>query len=145
MWKPPRLPGRQTHPLQQNAQFLFARYRVADTVNDQWLYDQLANRHPRVQRAERVLKHDLHTLAQRAHFGGLQRQDVHVVERDGSRGRLQQPQDQPQPQPGEGPTPTPTPDSNNGLLQALERAEADAREAMRTPTPAQRPKVEKDW
>jgi len=50
----------------------------------------------------------------------------------------------PQPEP-QGAPPTPTPDSTSGLFQALDNAEAQAREAMRTPTPAQPPKVEKDW
>ena len=48
------------------------------------------------------------------------------------------------PSPRGGPPP-PTPESANGLFQALDNAEAQAREAMQTPTPAQRPKVEKDW
>jgi Ca-activated chloride channel family protein len=63
----------------------------------------------------------------------------------------QQPQDPNQPQPTptpqpdpQGAPPTPTPESANGLFQALDNAEAQAREAMRTPTPAQPPKVEKD-
>jgi len=50
----------------------------------------------------------------------------------------------PQPDP-QGAPPTPTPESTSGLFQALDNAEAQAREAMRTPTPAQPPKVEKDW
>lgn len=50
----------------------------------------------------------------------------------------QQDQQQPQPQP------TPTPSDNEALFQALERAEAEAREAMQSPTP-QATTVEKDW
>ena len=42
------------------------------------------------------------------------------------------------------PTPTPTPADNEALFQALERAEAEAREAMQSPTP-QPGTVEKDW
>lgn len=49
----------------------------------------------------------------------------------------------PTPAPGE-PQPTPTPSDNEALFQALERAEAEAREAMRSPTP-QAAQVEKDW
>jgi Ca-activated chloride channel family protein len=62
----------------------------------------------------------------------------------------QQPQEQPEQQPdepspdGAQPTPTPTPSDNEALFSALERAEAEAREAMQTPTP-QVGKVEKDW
>lgn len=42
------------------------------------------------------------------------------------------------------PAPTPTPTDNEALFQALERAEAEAREAMQSPTP-QATTVEKDW
>lgn len=42
------------------------------------------------------------------------------------------------------PQPTPTPVDNEAVFAALERAEADAREAMQSPTP-QPGKVEKDW
>jgi tetratricopeptide (TPR) repeat protein len=45
--------------------------------------------------------------------------------------------------PGEPPL-TPTPDPSAGLLGALERAEREARDAMRSPTP-QPGTVEKDW
>ena len=50
----------------------------------------------------------------------------------------------PTPSQGQGPAPTPTPDSNQPLFAALERAEAEAREALRSPTP-KAGKVEKDW
>lgn len=50
----------------------------------------------------------------------------------------------PTPAPGQGAAPTPTPNPNQPLFAALDRAEADAREAMRSPTP-QPGKVEKDW
>jgi Ca-activated chloride channel family protein len=65
-------------------------------------------------------------------------------------------QQEPQPESGEGeqPTPTPsaaqgaaptpTPDPNQALFAALERAEAEAREALRSPTPGAAA-VEKDW
>ncbi len=58
-----------------------------------------------------------------------------------------EPQPTPTPEPGGGdqaPQPTPTPDPNEGLFSALDRAEAEARDAMRTPTP-QAATVEKDW
>jgi len=42
------------------------------------------------------------------------------------------------------PAPTPTPSDSEALFQALERAEAEAREAMQSPTP-QATTVEKDW
>jgi len=55
-----------------------------------------------------------------------------------------QQQPTPTPAPGQGAAPTPTPNPNQPLFAALDRAEADAREAMRSPTP-QPGKVEKDW
>jgi len=57
----------------------------------------------------------------------------------------QQPTPTPSPgQEGAAPAPTPTPNPNQPLFAALDRAEADARDAMRSPTP-QAGKVEKDW
>jgi Ca-activated chloride channel family protein len=50
----------------------------------------------------------------------------------------------PTPSQGQGAAPTPTPDPNQPLFAALERAEAEAREALRSPT-AVAGKVEKDW
>jgi len=56
----------------------------------------------------------------------------------------QQPTPTPDPSGEQGPQPTPTPDPNGGLFDALDRAEAEAREAMQTPVP-QSGNVEKDW
>jgi len=56
----------------------------------------------------------------------------------------EQDQDQEQNNPEQQPAPTPTPSDNEALFQALERAEAAAREAMQSPTP-QAGQVEKDW
>jgi hypothetical protein len=50
----------------------------------------------------------------------------------------------PTPSAGQGAAPTPTPDPNQAVFSALERAEAEARDAMRSPTP-RAGKVEKDW
>ena len=55
-----------------------------------------------------------------------------------------EPQPTPTPQTGQGAQPTPTPDPNQPVFAALERAEAEARAAMRSPTP-KAGKVEKDW
>ena len=55
-----------------------------------------------------------------------------------------EPQPTPTPSQGQGAAPTPTPDPNQPLFAALERAEAEAREALRSPTP-KAGKVEKDW
>ncbi len=56
----------------------------------------------------------------------------------------QQPTPTPNPSGEQGPQPTPTPDPSGGLFDALDRAEAEAREAMQTPVP-QSGNVEKDW
>jgi Ca-activated chloride channel family protein len=50
----------------------------------------------------------------------------------------------PTPSQGQGAAPTPSPNPNQPLFAALERAEAEAREALRSPTPMAA-KVEKDW
>ena len=75
-----------------------------------------------------------------------QEQDQDEQEQD-EQEQENEPQPTPTPEPEGGqqqPQPTPTPDPNEGLFSALDRAEADAREAMRTPTP-QAATVEKDW
>jgi Ca-activated chloride channel family protein len=67
-----------------------------------------------------------------------QQQEQEQQEREG------EPQPTPTPSQGQGAAPTPTPDPNQPLFAALERAEAEAREALRSPTP-KAGKVEKDW
>ena len=57
------------------------------------------------------------------------------------------PQPTPTPTPGSSPSgapPTPTPAGQEALLAALDRAEAQARQQMRSPTPQART-VDKDW
>lgn len=61
-------------------------------------------------------------------------------EQQGEEEQEQQEQEEQQQQP----QPTPTPVDNEALFAALERAEAEAREAMQSPTP-QPGTVEKDW
>jgi Ca-activated chloride channel homolog len=56
----------------------------------------------------------------------------------------EQDEEQEQQQNQQQPEPTPTPSDSEALFQALERAEAEAREAMQSPTP-QATTVEKDW
>jgi tetratricopeptide (TPR) repeat protein len=73
-----------------------------------------------------------------------QDQEQQEQEQEQEQEQDQQPQATPTPAPGDAPPPTPTPIDNEALYQALERAEAEAREAMRSPTP-QAGKVEKDW
>jgi Ca-activated chloride channel family protein len=67
-----------------------------------------------------------------------QQQEQEKQEGDG------EPTPTPTPSQGQGAAPTPTPDPNQSLFAALERAEADARDALRSPTPIAG-KVEKDW
>ena len=50
----------------------------------------------------------------------------------------------PTPSQSQGVAPTPTPNPNQPLFAALERAEAEAREQLKSPTP-RAGKVEKDW
>jgi Ca-activated chloride channel family protein len=72
-----------------------------------------------------------------------QEQEQEQQQQEDERQQEQQPQggdQQPPPQP----EPQPTPDSNQPLFAALDRAEAEARDEMRSPTPAAG-KVEKDW
>ena len=77
-------------------------------------------------------------------------QDQEQEDEENQQDQEQQDQEQqptPTPSPGQegaAPAPTPTPNPNQPLFAALDRAEADARDAMRSPTP-QAGKVEKDW
>jgi Ca-activated chloride channel family protein len=76
-----------------------------------------------------------------------QQQQQQEQEQDQQQEDEQQQEQQPQggeQQPTPQPEPQPTPDSNQPLFAALDRAEAEAREEMRSPTPAAG-KVEKDW
>lgn len=74
-----------------------------------------------------------------------QDQDQDQDKQDQDQQQQQQPTPTPAPQQTGGePTPTPTAASDAALLAALERAEAEARDAMRTPT-AHSATVEKDW
>jgi Ca-activated chloride channel family protein len=80
-----------------------------------------------------------------------QQQDQQDQQQDQQEEQEQQQQEddgeqQPTPTPsqGQGAAPTPTPNPNQPLFAALERAEAEAREALRSPTP-HAGKVEKDW
>ena len=72
-------------------------------------------------------------------------------QQDQQQQQQQQPQDQQQPTPTPTPSsspsgapPTPTPAGQEALLAALDRAEAQARQQMRSPTPQART-VDKDW
>ena len=73
-----------------------------------------------------------------------QEQDEEQNQEEKDQEEQQQPTPTPNPSGEQGPQPTPTPDPNGGLFDALDRAEAEAREAMQTPVP-QSGNVEKDW
>ena len=80
-----------------------------------------------------------------------QQQDQDQDQENDQEKQKQQPKDDqgestptPTPAANQGAAPTPTPGPNQSLYAALERAEAEAREAMRSPTP-RAGKVEKDW
>jgi len=95
-------------------------------------------------------KHN-YELALRMRDQQQQQQDEQQKDQEQDQEQEQEQQDgdderQPTPTPsqGQGAAPTPTPDSNQPLFAALERAEAEAREALRSPTP-KAGKVEKDW
>src|SRR5262245_59294147 len=73
-----------------------ARPRVADAVNDQRLFDNVVNRHPRIQGSERILKDELHLTSKALQSLALERQYINqlpvVVERDRPRIRRCRPQ-----------------------------------------------------
>jgi len=74
-----------------------------------------------------------------------QENEENQQEQDQQQDQEQQPTPTPSPgQQGAAPAPTPTPNPNQPLFAALDRAEADARDAMRSPTP-RAGKVEQDW
>ena len=53
-----------------------ARARIADAVDDQRLFDDVVDRHARVQRAERVLKDELHLPPEALQSLAFERQDI---------------------------------------------------------------------
>jgi Ca-activated chloride channel family protein len=73
-----------------------------------------------------------------------QQQDQQEQEQEQQQEGEGEQQPTPTPSQGQGAAPTPTPNPNQPLFAALERAEAEAREKMRSPTP-RAGKVEKDW
>jgi len=73
-----------------------------------------------------------------------QQQDQEQQEQEQQEQQEGEQQPTPTPSQGQGAAPTPTPNPNQPLFAALERAEAEAREKLRSPTP-QAGKGEKDW
>jgi hypothetical protein len=77
----------------------------------------------------------------------LEQQQEEQQENQQEQNQDQEQEGQPTPTPSpeqNGAQPTPTPQPSNALLAALDRAEAEAREQLRSPTP-QEVAVEKDW
>ena len=72
--------GPQPDPLEQMRDPVAAFARVADAVDDQRLADDLAGRHPRVQRGVGVLIDHLHAPAIRQHRVAVEAGDVVAVE-----------------------------------------------------------------
>jgi hypothetical protein len=64
-----------------------------DTVHDQPLADDLADRHPRVEGAVRVLEDDLHVAPELLHLARRRFEDVLAVEQDLATGGRDQPHD----------------------------------------------------
>ena len=85
----------ESHDLQVVADPLLADRGVAPAVllvrlGDEPLADDVADRHPRVERADRVLEHDLHPAAEPLELVALLVEDVLAPQRDRARGGRQQ-------------------------------------------------------
>ena len=93
--------------------------------------------------ARRLLEEQQQEQEQNDQRDEQQDQDQQEQQEQPDEGQEQQ-QPTPTPSAGQGPQPTPTPNPNQPIYAALDRAEADAKKAMRSPTPAAG-KVEKDW
>mgnify|MGYP003693734869 CR=1 FL=1 len=84
--------GIEPYQLHQSARI--GKRRVAcDAVVHRALDDRLADRTPRIERAIRILKNDLHPAAETAQRAGSELRHVLAVEHDPPRGRLDQPRD----------------------------------------------------
>ena len=58
------------------------------------LGDDPGHGHARIERGERILEDDLHVAPPPPERGGIERQDVFAIERDASRGRLDEPEEE---------------------------------------------------
>ena len=85
---------RETDQTQDLHHALGVRAR-GEPVQRERLGERLPDRHPRIERRERVLEDDLHGAPLRAHRRLGQREDVFAVEVRVARGRLEQAQHQP--------------------------------------------------
>ncbi len=62
-------------------------------VNAERLADDIASRHARVQRSERILEDDLHRTSMRTQVGLAEMGDIQAIEPDAAAGRLDEAQD----------------------------------------------------
>src|SRR3954468_1765642 len=66
---------------------------IAQTMDAQWLLDDLACAHTRVQRRVRILKDDLHVPARPTQTAARKRKHVLAAKSNGAGGRINQPQE----------------------------------------------------
>src|SRR5262249_46552162 len=80
----------QADAVEQAGDDLGQRLARRQAMDAQRLADDVAGRHPRVERRERILEDDLHPWADLAQLRLAEMRDVAAVEPDGARGRLDQ-------------------------------------------------------
>jgi hypothetical protein len=81
----------QIYPLQRfNDKLASSLPGAAHAVYVEWLFDDLANPEPRVQRFVRILVDDLHVLSQRTQLTAREARDVLAAEQNGARCRVDQ-------------------------------------------------------
>src|SRR3954468_20081324 len=85
--------GAQPDALEDVSDARAALLRVADAVHAQRLADDVAGRHARIERRERILKDDLHLPSVGAQLRLGEMRDIRAVDLDLPRSRLDQPQD----------------------------------------------------
>src|SRR5215213_9931100 len=71
---------------------LASLFLISYSVNNQWFRDDIAHAHARIERRVRVLKDNLHLLAQFSQLAASHCQHIAVIEDDFARGRLDQSQ-----------------------------------------------------
>ena len=91
----PRVVAPQADDLEAVLDPLVARLAVGDALGEEALADDVEDRHPGVQRPERVLEDDLHPAPQRPHVVGVDVGQLVAVEDDLAGGRRRQLEDGP--------------------------------------------------
>jgi hypothetical protein len=89
---PARMARIEAHLLQQPGHLPRHVLAAGEPVDPDAFGDRGAHRHPRVERAVRVLKDDLHPAAHLPERDPIQREEIAPLEHGGSRGRLLQPE-----------------------------------------------------